>query len=362
MIEPTIRPAILDDAAELALVRVLAWRSAYRDILPAAFLAAMSVEDDERRWRDLMNRDGREEIVCTADGQIAGYATFGPARDGATATTAEVSAIYLRPDAWGRGWGRMLWQAALERLRDRGFADVMVWVLRDNSRARRFYERCGLRPDEERTVSIGGAELVEIRYCGPAATPIKSHPTLSTPRLLLRPWRDEDLAAFAAMNADPRVMEFLPKILSPAESDALAQRIKEHFERRGFGLWAVEIVGAIPFAGFVGLSVPAFEAHFTPCVEVGWRLAFECWGRGYATEAARGALDFGYGHVGLKEIVSFTVPANLRSRRVMERIGMTCSPADDFDHPRLPEGHPLRRHVLYRRRRSDTASGSLRWA
>ncbi len=175
--------------------------------------------------------------------------------------------------------------------------------------------------------------------------------TISTPRLLLRLWRDEDLPAFAAMNADPKVMEFFPKPLDRAESDAAAARIRDHFARRGFGLWAVEVPGVADFIGFVGLSVPTFEAHFTPCVEIGWRLACEHWGHGYATEVARAALDFGFQHLALDEIVSFTVPANLRSRRVMERIGMTYSPADDYDHPALPEGHPLRRHVLYRARR-----------
>jgi RimJ/RimL family protein N-acetyltransferase len=172
--------------------------------------------------------------------------------------------------------------------------------------------------------------------------------TLLTPRLHLRLWRDEDLPIFAAMNADPRVMEFFPKPLGRMESDAVATRIRNHFERRGFGLWAVEVPGVAEFIGFVGLSVPSFDAHFTPCVEIGWRLACEHWGRGYATEAARAVLGLGFRQLALGEIVSFTVPTNLRSRRVMERIGMTRSPADDFDHPALPEGHPLRLHVLYR--------------
>ncbi len=176
-------------------------------------------------------------------------------------------------------------------------------------------------------------------------------PTLQTPRLLLRPWRDEDLAPFAAMNADPRVMEFFPKPLDRAESDAAVARIREHFARHGFGLWAVEVPGVAGFIGFVGLVMQRFEAHFTPCVEIGWRLAVEHWGRGYATEAARAALDFGFANLDFDEIVSFTTPANVRSRAVMERIGMTRSPEDDFDHPVLPEGHPLRRHVLYRAKR-----------
>lgn len=173
-------------------------------------------------------------------------------------------------------------------------------------------------------------------------------PQLRTERLLLRRWRDDDRAPFAALNADPRVTEFLPAPLSRADSDALVDRIEAHFAARGFGLWAVEVPGEIPFAGFVGLAVPAFEAAFTPCVEVGWRLAAACWGHGYASEGARAALAFGFAQLALAEIVSFTVPANVRSRRVMERLGMTRDPADDFDHPALPDGHPLRRHVLYR--------------
>jgi RimJ/RimL family protein N-acetyltransferase len=173
-------------------------------------------------------------------------------------------------------------------------------------------------------------------------------PTLETDRLHLRLWRDDDLAAFAKLNADPRVMEFFPKPLDRAESDALAARIRDSFETRGFGQWAVEVPGRADFIGYVGLSVPQFEAHFTPCVEIGWRLAREHWGFGYASEAARAALDFGFRSLGLDQIVSFTVPANWRSRRVMERIGMCGTPGDDFDHPALPEGHPLRRHVLYR--------------
>lgn len=176
-------------------------------------------------------------------------------------------------------------------------------------------------------------------------------PALRTERLLLRRWRPTDLEPFAALNADPRVVEFLPAALSRDESDELARRIDAQFAERGFGLWALEIPGVAPFVGFVGLSVPGFAAHFTPCVEIGWRLEAEHWGRGYATEAARAALAFGFDTLGLAEIVSFTAVANRRSRRVMERIGMGHDPADDFEHPALPEGHSLRRHVLYRRAR-----------
>jgi len=171
---------------------------------------------------------------------------------------------------------------------------------------------------------------------------------IRTERLLLRRWRETDRKPFAELNSDPIVMEHFPARLTRKESDALIDRIEVAFEELGFGLWAAEIAGDGAFAGFVGLSVPSFEAHFTPAVEVGWRLDHRHWGHGYATEAARAALAYGFENVGLEEIVSFTVPANLRSRRVMERIGMTHEEADDFDHPRFPDGHPLRRHVLYR--------------
>ena len=150
------------------------------------------------------------------------------------------------------------------------------------------------------------------------------------------------------MNADPRVMEHFPAPLSRLESDALIDEFEARFDPRGFGLWALERRDDGTFIGFTGLAAVPWEAHFTPAIEVGWRLAPEAWGHGYATEAAREAVRFGFEDAELDEIVSFTVPANVRSRAVMERLGMTHDPADDFDHPRLPVGHPLRRHVLYR--------------
>jgi RimJ/RimL family protein N-acetyltransferase len=181
--------------------------------------------------------------------------------------------------------------------------------------------------------------------------PVPSHRFTSpirTERLVLRRWRDGDREPFAAMNADPRVVEHLPGPLTREASDALVDRIEANFESRGFDVFAVGIPGVAAFAGFVGLTVPRFEAAFTPCVEVGWRLAPAHWGRGYATEAARASLAFGFERLDLAEIVSFTVAANVRSRRVMERIGMTRDPCDDFEHPALPAGHRLRPHVLYR--------------
>jgi RimJ/RimL family protein N-acetyltransferase len=178
---------------------------------------------------------------------------------------------------------------------------------------------------------------------------------LSGGRVRLRPWRDEDREAFAAMNADARVMAYFRSCLSRAESDAMVDHVQEHFDKHGFGLWALEVPGIAPFVGFTGLSIPGFSAHFTPCVEVGWRLAFEHWGQGYATDAARLALGYAFGTLALSEVVSFTSVRNHRSRSVMERLGMRHNQADDFDYPSFPEGHPLRRHVLYR-----VSSGSCR--
>lgn len=181
---------------------------------------------------------------------------------------------------------------------------------------------------------------------------------LRTERLLMRRWRDADREPFAALNADPEVMEFFPAPLVREESDALAARIEREFERHGFGLWALELREGGEFIGFAGLAVPPFEAHFTPAVEVGWRLARPAWGHGYATEAGRAALAHGFGELGMGEIVSMTTAGNRRSRAVMERLGMTRDPADDFEFPTLPPGDPLRPHVLYRVRPSQVpASG-----
>jgi RimJ/RimL family protein N-acetyltransferase len=175
---------------------------------------------------------------------------------------------------------------------------------------------------------------------------------IRTSRLLLRHWVDADREPFAAMNADSQVRRYFPDVLTRAESDASVARITQHFEEHGYGFWAVEIPGVARFAGMVGLAQVTFAAPFAPCVEIGWRLDVPYWGRGYATEAARAALAFGFGELDLKEIVAFTVPTNLPSRRVMERLGMLHDPGDDFDHPSIAEGHPMRRHVLYRITRS----------
>lgn len=181
-------------------------------------------------------------------------------------------------------------------------------------------------------------------------------PVLTTGRLLLRRWRADDLEPFAAMNADPVVMEHFPSTLDRAQTAALIERFEARFEEHGYGLWAVEITAegeAAPFIGFVGLNHTTFEASFTPAVEVGWRLAAVYWGHGYATEAAQEALRSGFEDHAMDEIVSFTTVTNRPSRAVMERLGMQRDPAEDFDHPQVPEWSPVRRHVLYRLRRAD---------
>lgn len=171
---------------------------------------------------------------------------------------------------------------------------------------------------------------------------------LRTDRLLMRRWTGTDREPFAALNADPQVMEHFPAPLSRAESDALIDRIEARFDESGFGLWALEVAATGEFIGFAGLSVARFQAHFTPAVEIGWRLARSAWGHGYATEAALRALGYAFDDADIDEVVSFTSVLNVRSQAVMRRIGMSRDPSGDFEHPLVPEGHRLRRHVLYR--------------
>jgi ribosomal-protein-alanine N-acetyltransferase len=171
---------------------------------------------------------------------------------------------------------------------------------------------------------------------------------LRTERLLVRRWRPEDRAPFAELNADPEVMEHFPSVLTRQESDALLDRIESRMAEDGFGFWALEAAGSGEFVGFTGMAMTRFDAHFTPAPEIGWRLGRAAWGKGYAREAARAVLAYGFTELGLDEIVSFTVPGNVRSQAVMRRIGMVHDPEGDFEHPFVPEGHPLRRHVLYR--------------
>jgi RimJ/RimL family protein N-acetyltransferase len=172
--------------------------------------------------------------------------------------------------------------------------------------------------------------------------------SLKTEHLILRRWQESDREPFRALNADPREMEFFPSLLTPEESDAGIARIERHFDLHGFGLYAAELIETHVLIGFIGIAVPTFDAPFMPAVEIGWRLAHAYWGRGLATEGARAVAHYALNDLKLHGLVSFTVPANLRSRRVMENIGMARDPAADFDHPGIPENHPLSPHILYR--------------
>lgn len=182
--------------------------------------------------------------------------------------------------------------------------------------------------------------------------------TLTTKRLILRPWKESDLKPFAELNADPRVMEYLIGPLSQKESNELAVRIQNNIKEQEWGFWAVEVPGVADFIGFIGLAHVLYSTPFTPAIEIGWRLACDYWGKGYATEGAKAALDFGFQSLKLNEIVSFTVANNLSSQHVMEKLGMHRDPKDDFDHPKVPEGHQLKRHILYRLKKNEWEKAS----
>ncbi|ASQ45539.1 GNAT family N-acetyltransferase [Legionella clemsonensis] len=171
---------------------------------------------------------------------------------------------------------------------------------------------------------------------------------IESERLIIREWYDKDYSSFIAMNADIQVMEYFPAPLDEKETLAMIARIHAHIQQHGFGLWAAELKETKAFIGFIGLNTPSFSSHFTPCVEIGWRLALPFWGKGLATEGAKALLAYGFKQLGLKEIVSFTTLKNVRSQRVMQKIGMSCDERDNFCHPNLPLEHPLSLHVLYR--------------
>jgi RimJ/RimL family protein N-acetyltransferase len=182
---------------------------------------------------------------------------------------------------------------------------------------------------------------------------------IETDRLILRKWEKNDLEPFSSLNSCKHVSEFLPKPLNKEESDALAKEIMARFEKHGFGLFAVEKKDTAEFIGFNGLNIPGFNAPFMPAIEIGWRLSYENWGKGLATEAARAIINYAFTQLNLYEIVSFTVPANRRSRSVMEKIGMTYNQQDDFNHPNLSDDDPLKRHVLYRLSKRIETSASV---
>lgn len=187
--------------------------------------------------------------------------------------------------------------------------------------------------------------------------PVDPGPRLTTDRLILRPWRDRDLDPYVALCTNPTVMRYFPWAMGREESEASMARYRAHFAEHGWGPWVVEVPGESDFAGVVGLSTVRSETHFTPAVEVAWRLFPAFQGRGYATEAARGCVAFGFTRAGLNEIVAMCTPDNLASRRVMEKLGMTHDPADDFDHPAVEADHPMRRIVLYRLRPGEFPAG-----
>lgn len=183
----------------------------------------------------------------------------------------------------------------------------------------------------------------------PVASPALN---IETPRLILRQWKDNDFAPFAAMNADPQVMEFFPSVLTREKSDEMATRCRDLIAERGWGIWAVELRETGEFIGFVGLHTPGYDLPFTPCVEIGWRLRADSWGQGYCSEAARAALDAGFTQLGLSEIVAFTALPNLRSQAVMKKMGMVSNPHENFSHPAVEKGSWLEEHCLSRLKRA----------
>lgn len=175
---------------------------------------------------------------------------------------------------------------------------------------------------------------------------------IETERLILREWKSTDLPLFAAINQDEHVMEFLLPV-TELQSAEMVERFQAHLKIHGFGILACEVKSSSEFIGYVGLNIPNFNTHFSPCVEIAWRLAYHAWHKGYATEAAKAMLEHGFNQCGLQEIVAFTVPSNFRSLRVMEKIGLTRDYKGDFIHPKVPPKHPLQLHVLYRLTKSD---------
>lgn len=219
--------------------------------------------------------------------------------------------------------------------------DIVAAVDAPNVDSIRLLERLGFA----RTGNVPGAFGHMFQYRLVRGRPPRER---HTKRLRLRPLQATDRDAFATLNADPRVMQHFPKPLTPTQSDALLARMSNDFDSRGFGPWALELLSTGDCIGFVGLDVPSFSSHFTPCVEVAWRLLAEHWGYGYAQEAARAALHTAFVHLELPRVVSFTTVGNQRSARVMQKLGMLRDPNEDFEHPNLPPGHALRTHLLYR--------------
>ena len=226
-----------------------------------------------------------------------------------------------------------------------------------NEKAIHVYERAGFEKLEQFVASWHPVSHWLMKLNAKNSKQLVDPQTIRTERLILRQWQKSDFAPFAELNADPTVREFFPSILNSAESDALAEQIECLINEKGWGFWAVSCPGVSDFIGMIGLERVNFDAPFTPAVEIGWRLARPYWGKGYATEGAKAALRFAFEELGLNEVVAFTTMENMRSRSVMEKLGMTHDPNDDFDHPKVPEGHSLQRHVLYRISRKQFDEG-----
>jgi RimJ/RimL family protein N-acetyltransferase len=249
----------------------------------------------------------------------------------------------LRAAYTGRGYAREAAVALIDLAREHcGQGDIVAAVDEPNVASSKVLTCLGFECTGSVPVGAFGRTL---HYRLPRGRPPLER---RTQRLILRPFRDSDRDSFARLNADPRVMQYFPRPLTRAESDALIDHLREHFETRGFGPWALQLPQLDGCIGAAGLAVPGFDSHFTPCVEIAWRLAPEHWGHGYAQEAARAALHSAFVHLELKQVVSFTATDNQPSRRVMQRLGMRRDPGEDFEHPNVAPGHPLRRHVLYR--------------
>lgn len=298
----------------------------------AGILADTSVESARSGlglWL-LQEREGTEPIG------FAGFLRFGGPEQ-------PLQLLYaMRASHTGRGFGKEAAVALIDFAREHcAQGDIVAAVDEPNVASTKVLSRLGF----QQSGSEPGASGRRLRYRLPRGRPPRER---RTERLVLRPFRDSDRESFARLNADPQVMQHFPSTLTRKESDALVDRLGEHFASRGFGPWALELPGVQGCIGATGLAVPTFEAHFTPCVEVAWRLAFEHWGRGYAQEAARAALHTAFVHLQLDQVVSFTAAENVRSWRVMQQLGMRRDPNEDFDHPNVAPGHRLKRHVLYR--------------
>jgi ribosomal-protein-alanine N-acetyltransferase len=327
-------------ASELPALNALCFRSKASWGYDASFMercrsVLMVTADQLSAWH--------VRVACDRDGTLLGLSAASVER--ADSENAELELMFVDPPHFRRSVGRALLEDVRASLSARGVS--ALWILSDPG-ALPFYLATGAVVDGHRpSDAIDGRHLPWLRLS------LQSEPSpLTTQRLLLRPFRDSDADAFARLNADERVATFLPSTLDRDQSDAFLQKIRQRTEQQGFGLLATERVDIAerPMIGFIGLNVTPFYAPFTPSIEIGWRLAPEHWGLGLAPEGAAAVLQHAFDTLRLDEVVSFTVPHNTPSRRVMEKIGMVRDPHGDFDHPLLPEGHALRRHVLYRTR------------